>query len=258
MARIGILHPGEMGAGLGGRLAAAGHAVLWASRGRSPETARRAEEANLEDVGGLDSLLPRIEFLLSICPPHAAESVASQVATGGFRGTYIDANAISPATAAKVSATIEGVGGSYVDAGIIGLPPGQAEAMPRLYLSGARAPAVADLFGESGVATPVLSQGPFSASALKMSHAAWTKGATALLLAVEAAARRAGVETALDAEWERMRPWYAKEREIAEANAKRKSWRWVGEMEEVAATFAELDLPAGFHAAAAQIFDREP
>ena len=33
-----------------------------------------------------------------------------------------------------------------------------------------------------------------------------------------------------------------------------KGWRWVGEMEEIAAAFSSDDLPAGFHEAAAEIF----
>ena len=37
-----------------------------------------------------------------------------------------------------------------------------------------------------------------------------------------------------------------------------KGWRWVGEMEEIASTFGSVDLPDGFHHAAAEIFRRAP
>jgi hypothetical protein len=36
--------------------------------------------------------------------------------------------------------------------------------------------------------------------------------------------------------------------------AARKAWRWIGEMEEIAASFRAAGLPDGFHLAAAQIY----
>jgi hypothetical protein len=44
--------------------------------------------------------------------------------------------------------------------------------------------------------------------------------------------------------------------ELAEANAGPKAWRWIAEMEEIAATFAAAGLPDGFHQAAAEIYRR--
>jgi predicted dinucleotide-binding enzyme len=38
----------------------------------------------------------------------------------------------------------------------------------------------------------------------------------------------------------------------------RKGWRWVAEMEEIAATMTAAGLPDGFHRAAAEIFRRSP
>ena len=40
----------------------------------------------------------------------------------------------------------------------------------------------------------------------------------------------------------------------AARTAAAKGWRWVGEMEEIAATFAAAGLPDGFHLAAAEVF----
>ena len=95
-----------------------------------------------------------------------------------------------------------------------------------------------------------------TASALKMAYAAWTKGSSALLVAVRALAIREGVDGALRAEWERSsrasRP--ARSRR-SRANAQ-KAWRFVGEMEEIAADFAAAGLPAGFHEACAAVYDR--
>jgi hypothetical protein len=40
----------------------------------------------------------------------------------------------------------------------------------------------------------------------------------------------------------------------AAQSANAKGWRWVGEMEEIASTFAAAGLPDGFHRAAAEVF----
>jgi hypothetical protein len=84
-----------------------------------------------------------------------------------------------------------------------------------------------------------------------MVYAAWTKGSSALLLAVRAAARELGVEAALLEEWDDA---LAARHEAAERSARRKGWRFVGEMDEIAATFEAAGLPRGFHEAAAAVF----
>jgi hypothetical protein len=42
----------------------------------------------------------------------------------------------------------------------------------------------------------------------------------------------------------------------ARRSAERKGWRWIGEMEEIADTFAAAAQPDGFHRAAAEVFRR--
>jgi predicted dinucleotide-binding enzyme len=75
---IGVLHPGEMGAAIGAVLRGAGHDVVWASAGRSPATARRAEAAGLDDAGNIADVSDRAAVILSVCPPHAALEVARE------------------------------------------------------------------------------------------------------------------------------------------------------------------------------------
>ena len=239
MKRVGILHPGAMGAAIGTALLSAGHEVLWDSRGRSEETARRA--ARFTDAG--EALFARSEVVLSICPPDRALETAATAAD--FDGVYVDANAIAPGTAAQISVA------HYVDGGIIGSP-----AAPRLYLSGARAAEVAALFAGTTVDARVLEGDPCSASALKMVYAAWTKGSAALLLAIEGAATELGVAPELHAEWADSQPELAARLERAQAAAASKGWRWAGEMREIARTFAGAGWPDGFHAAAAAVYER--
>jgi 3-hydroxyisobutyrate dehydrogenase-like beta-hydroxyacid dehydrogenase len=247
---VGLLHPGEMGSAVGETLRSAGHAVLWASAGRSPETAARAERAGLLDAETSEELSRRSELILSICPPHAALDVARSVA--GFDGLFVDANAVSPATARRIAAAVDG---SFVDAGIVGPPPREAGST-RIYLSGGDAEAVADLFAGTALEPRVISKEPGAASALKMTYAAWTKGTAAMLLAIRSLARAEHVEATLLEEWETSLPELPERVAAAARSAERKGWRWVAEMEEIASTFASADLPDGFHRAAAEVFRR--
>jgi 3-hydroxyisobutyrate dehydrogenase-like beta-hydroxyacid dehydrogenase len=263
---IGLLHPGEMGAAVGQCLAGAGHRVLWVPDGRSPATAARAAAAGLTGVGGgLAELVRRAEVIMSVAPPHAALDIARQVA--GFGGVYVDANAISPATAREVAGIIETGGANYVDGGIIGTPP----VMPgfiRLYLSGPKAGDVRDLFDGSPVDARLVDHelragagasgagGIGAASAVKMAYASWTKGSAALLLAARALARAEGVEDVLLAEWGGSQPGLTERSARAAGSAAAKGWRWVAEMEEIAAAMAAAGLPDGFHLAAAEIYRR--
>ena len=253
---IGLLHPGEMGAAVGRCLTGLGYTVLWASDGRGPQTAARAREAGLTDAGTAAEMAERADVILSICPPHAALDTAWAVQ--GFGGLYVDANAISPATAREVALMVEeGGGATYIDGGIIGLPPA-AERPARLYLSGSQAHAVSGLFDGTPVEARVIDGGPWSASAVKMAYAAWTKGSAALLLSARALARAEGVEEALAAEWALSQPGLDGRLRSAAGSATAKGWRWVAEMEEIAATMAAAGLPDGFHQAAAEIFRRSP
>jgi hypothetical protein len=283
-ATIGLLHPGEMGAAVGQCLAAAGYRVLWVPEGRSPASAARAAAAGLTAASGeLAGLVREADVIVSVCPPHAALEVAREVAgfglarrAAGFGGVYVDANAVSPATAREVARIVEAAGADYVDGGIIGTPP-VAPGFIRLYLSGARAGAVQRLFAGGEVDARVLGgdasgdnalgrdasggnalgrDTSVAASAVKMAYASWTKGSAALLLAARGLARAEGVEEALLTEWGISQPGLADRSGRAAGSAAAKGWRWVAEMEEIAAAMAAAGLPEGFHLAAAEVYRR--
>jgi 3-hydroxyisobutyrate dehydrogenase-like beta-hydroxyacid dehydrogenase len=238
-----------MGAAVGAALTANGHSVLWASAGRSAATAARAAQAALEDVGTVEALAARSEVVLSVCPPHTALDVARPLA--GYSGIYVDANAVSPATARSVAEIVP----RCVDGGIIGPPP-VSSGTTRLYLSGAEAETVAALFAGTVVDVRIVSAEVGSASALKMVFAGWTKGSAALLLSVLATARVEGVEEDLVREWSESQLDLHRRSEAAARAAIAKGWRWTGEMDEIADTFAIVGLPDGFHRAAAEIYRR--
>jgi 3-hydroxyisobutyrate dehydrogenase-like beta-hydroxyacid dehydrogenase len=246
---VGVLHPGEMGAAVGAALCGRSVSVLWASAGRSAATAEGAEAAGLEDVGDVGELRRRCDILLSICPPHAALEVAD--AAHAFQGIYVDANAISP----ELARAVAGLQPRLVDGGIVGPPPTEP-GTTRLYLSGREAPEVAAVFAGTHVDARVISEEAGAASALKAAYAGWTKGSAALLLTVRELARAEGVEDALLEEWRLSIPELEERLAGAERSARRKGWRWIGEMEEIAHSMAAQDLPTGFHEAAAEVFRR--
>lgn len=259
MTTIGLLSPGEMGAALGARLVAAGHRVVWASAGRGQATAGRARQGGLEDVLTVAALTASSELVLSVVPPQFALQAAVSVASSGFDGIYVDANAIAPSTATQVATTVTSSGARFVDGGIVGSPPpSSGESTTSVYFSGPDAPSVAAAFADTGVNVTVLPGDLTSASALKLAYAAWTKGSSALLLAAHKLAARSGVGPALEAEWERSQPGLARRLESARSSAASKGWRWTPEMEEIAAAMRARDLPPGFHQAAARIFSQYP
>ena len=239
-----------MGAAVGAVLRDRGLRVLWASEGRSRETRKRAEAAGLEDAGSAKEL-ESSDVMLSVCPPHAALDVARSV--GRFQGLYVDANAVAPTTARKVAEIVRTAGGELVDGGIVGSPPREA-GTTRLYLSGAQAGPIRELFAGSIVDARVVSDDVGAASAVKMAYAGWTKGTAALLLAIRELARAEGVEDALLEEWDLSLPELRDRYRRAARSADAKGWRWVGEMEEIAATFEAAGLPDGFHRAAAEVY----
>lgn len=253
MTHIGLLHPGAMGASVGAAATGNGHTVLWASRGRSTATIERAQRGALQEVATVPEVLAASEILLSICPPHAAEEVASEAAESGFTGLYVDCNAVSPDRTRGIERIVEKGGAAYVDGGIIGGPAWSREAGTRLYLSGPRAEEVSACFADSPLAAPVVSERIGAASALKMGYAAFTKGSTALLTAILGMVEREGVRTDLARQWGETFTAQTVKR-VRDNTAK--AWRFEGEMHEIAATFQAAGLPGGFHEAAAEVFRR--
>lgn len=252
---IALLYPGNMGSTIGAAAASRGARVVWASEQRSKASRERAKQAGLFDVGSLANALRESDVVLSVCPPHAAVEIAESVAQQDFKGIYVDANAVSRATAVQVGEIVSKAGASFVDGGIIGAPVKKA-GTTRLYLSGVHAPEIANLFSASMLAAKAIGPEPGAASALKVAYAAWTKCTDALLLAIRTFAAHEGIDQALLEEWSISQPELERRCQRAAAVAVPKMWRYVGEMEEIAETFRTAGLPGGFHLAAAEICQR--
>jgi 3-hydroxyisobutyrate dehydrogenase-like beta-hydroxyacid dehydrogenase len=252
---IGILHPGQMGISIAAATRRAGHRACYASEGRSAATRSRARQHDLEDAGTLARLCRMCGVMISICPPHAAEGLADQVLQHGFRGLYLNANAVAPQRALGMAAKMEGRGVEFVDGAVIGGPAWVA-GETRLYLSGRAADRIAACFAAGPFEVRVIGDSAGRASALKMCYAAYSKGTTALLAAILALAEASGVRDELYAQWQLDGLLQPAETEARVRRVTAKAWRFTGEMDEIATTFEAAGLPGGFHAAASEVYRR--
>ena len=253
---VAVLMPGDMGHAVGRVLTDAGFDVVTCLSGRSERTRVLAAAAGLRDLDSIDAVAMEAFLVLSILPPASSMGLARNMATAmertGARPVYVDCNAISPGTARDIANVIEAVGAPFIDAGIIGSKPGMGPA-PRFYVSGAD---TAPMQALDGKGIKVVDLGPETgrASAIKMCYAGLTKGTWTLHTAVLLAAEMQGLTADLRTEFE-----YSQQQALAQMETRIPhlpvdSGRWIGEMEEIAKTFADAGVTPGFHEGAADIF----
>ena len=241
---VGILSPGEMGSAIGRVLRDNGLKVITCLEGRSELTRLRSQESGFNDVPSYDQLVAEAELLLSVLVPAEAVAVAEKVADSlrrtGARAVYAECNAISPRTVAGIDLLITEAGSSFIDAGIIGPPP-SARGNTRFYCSGPDCTPLETL-NEYGLDVRVVGPVIGQASGLKMVYAASTKGTTALRTELLVAARALGLDEALAQEFSLSRSDVSQQIIAQIPSMPRRSRRWIGEMEEIAATFKGLGL----------------
>ena len=253
---IAILSPGDMGHAVGRVLGEAGRRVITCLAGRSARSRKLATAGGIEDLGSLDRLVGSADLVLSILPPAAALDAAGEVAAAmgrtGARPAYADCNAVSPETARRIGQVIGAAGAPFIDGGIIGPAPGRG-ADPRFYVSGADLRPIEALDGH-GIAVKPIGAEVGRASALKMCYAGLTKGTFTLYTAVLLAAESLGLSAELRDELAfSQADAYARMQAIV-PRLPADSARWIGEMEEIAATFAGAGVTPAFHQGAAAIF----
>jgi hypothetical protein len=89
-----------------------------------------------------------------------------------------------------------------------------------------------------------------------MCFAGYTKGSTALICAILASAEGLGVRSNLEKQWSRNGSDFLSQAHNRACRVTRKAWRFEGEMKEIANAFTCVNLPPGFHLAAAEIYKR--
>ncbi len=253
---VAILSPGDMGSGVGRALKQAGFAVVTALAGRSERTRKLAKAAGLDDLGSLDAVVRQADLILSILPPvnavEQAQAVAQAMLAAGVTPVYADCNAIAPATTRRAGQIIAAAGALFVDGGIIGAAPGKGPPT-RFYVAG---PDLAMIEALDGAGIQVKSVGAEigRASGLKMCYAGLTKGQFTLHTAVLVAAEALGLAEELKAELEFSQKAVYGRMQALVPRLPADAGRWIGEMEEIAATFAAAGVTSGFHEGAADIF----
>ena len=254
---VAILSPGEMGGGVGAALARHGHDPIACLAGRGAQTVARAERLGFRLCPDLDSLVAEADIVLSILPSEAARAVAEDVAAAmrrtGSAPPFAECNAIAPETARSIAGIFAGTGADFIDGGIVGLPPAEGRKPTRIYVSGAAAP-VMDAFDGKDIAIHQCGPGIGRASAVKMCYASVSKGTNALHTAAMTAAESLGVGDILRAEIADSVPAVHQRMQANIPRLPADAGRWVGEMEEIARSYASAGLPPGFHLAAAEIF----
>jgi 3-hydroxyisobutyrate dehydrogenase-like beta-hydroxyacid dehydrogenase len=253
---VAIVSPGAMGSAVGSAYLDAGARVVAAVEGRSERTRRLAESAGLELLDDLDAVVAASDLVLSIVPPGEARRIASDVAAAagrtGARPLVSDWNAVSPATARSIEATLAAAGLDAVDGSISGGPP-RAEYRTRVYLSGARAEELAE-GAPGGLDLRVVGGEVGLASAVKMCTASVYKGFTALLTHALVTADAHGVLSQVLDDLHDSFPRQLERAAPLVAVSATKAERYVAEMREIAATQADAGLTRALFEALAQAY----
>ncbi len=253
---IGVMSPGDMGQAIAQQLKNKGYKVCTALDNRSARSKKLAQEAGLSDVGSIAQLTEQCDVILSVMNPGSAPAFAADVAqalkVNKRSPLVVDCNAIAPTTMQAIAAQITAAGGRCADGGIIGPPP-RGTAKTTLYVSGPDARALEQI-ATPQITVTVMSDRVGDASAIKMCYAAMTKGVQALGLELLVAARRLGVDAALEAQFKASRSdvynWVVGALPVMPP----KAYRWVPEMLEIAKTFEAAGMTPRIFEGAADMY----
>jgi 3-hydroxyisobutyrate dehydrogenase-like beta-hydroxyacid dehydrogenase len=251
---IGIVSPGAMGSALGRAWRAGGARVVATVEGRSERT--RGLAHGLELLPSLAEVVRVADVVVSVCPPASAGDVLDAVvaAAGDARPLLVDLNAVSPDTVRRLAVRAASAGFDVVDGAISGGPPEPGDDT-MVYLAGARAAEPAALPAD-GIRTRVVGDEVGAASGVKMCTASVYKGTTALWAQALQSAHALGV---LDVVIDDLGEAFPEAvpgagRRIAVATSK--AHRFVGEMEQIAATQAAAGASAELFTGMAAVYRR--
>jgi putative dehydrogenase len=253
--RVGIMSAGDMGSGFGSVLHAQGLEVYTCLAGRSDFTRLRAREAGFIDSPNLDELVSHVDLFISVLVPSEAPQLARDIAAAmkrtGATPVYADLNAIAPNTVREIERVVRDAGAGFIDGGIIGGPPREGYS-PHIAVSGPDVAAI-EVLRDRALNIRVTGPNVGQASGLKMVYAASTKGTTALWTELLTAAKAMGLFDALMDEYgDRNTVFQAQQRSIP--MMPNRARRWVGEMEEIAKTFADLGMTPNILQGAADMY----
>ena len=256
MNTIGIYSPGDMGHTVGEVLHKNGLRVITCLKGRSKRTQELSEKAGIKNVESYTNFVNESDLILSIMVPAQASQAAKKIAEALLQTNttlaYADCNAIAPQTVRKIGEKIDSAGGRFIDASIIGPPP-RTPGRTRFYVSGKNLDPFI-ILNNYGLDVRPLGEDVGLASAIKMCYASLTKGLTALCTELLTAAEKLGVSDALSAEFKLSQSALYERMENGLPGMPPKARRWIGEMEEISATFEHVGLTPHILAGAADMY----
>ncbi len=254
---VAILSPGDMGSNVGRALRDGGFDVITCLSNRSARTRELSEIAGIVNVPNFVEMVDRADIVLSVLVPERAVEVAGQVADVIAKSSkplpFADCNPVAPAVALQMAQIVEDAGGKFIDAGIIGSPPGRGEA-PRFYASGPHEAILHQLDGR-GIAVPMMGGDVGRASAIKMCYASLSKGAAALQASALIAAMNLGIWDEFINEMEASQTGVLNAMQSVNGLGA-KAFRWIDEMEQISATFGAAGATPYMHKGAADVFRR--
>ncbi|GAA1580804.1 hypothetical protein GCM10009804_41760 [Kribbella hippodromi] len=179
--------------------------------------------------------------------------IAKQVGAAGFRGLYVEANPLSPASLREAQSVVPEA--TFVDAGVVGPPPTGGASPTHLMLSGTAADKIATLWANTAVTPMVVGSEPGAASAAKSAFALYNKGKAALAVLAFQLAEKHGVTDALTAQQTRTDAASLKDPALPE-QLRSVAWRWGPEFDELAETLDEAGLEGDAARALRQVWTK--
>ena len=245
-----------MGHSVGKVLKERGFNVITCLEGRSDRTKQLARSAGFNVSPNLTELVRKTDLIMSILVPSEAKNLATEVAVAiehvGKDIYFADCNAVSPSTASEISDVIKDAGGRFIDGGIIGGPPTKGD-QTRFYVSGQYASVMKALDGK-GIKVKLVGDQIGQASGIKMCYAALTKGTSTLQVALLTVAQKLGLIDCLREELAYSQQNILHLMENGISRLPPNAHRWIGEMEEIAKTFEEVEVTPYFHLGAVEMY----
>lgn len=252
---VGILSIGEMGLGVAKLLIAHNFGVLTSLEGRSEATKKRAASANIRTLETDTELVREADVVLSIVPPRDATATAQRILTAMKSAQrtqqhplyFVDLNAISPKQEREIAQGLQSSEAiRFIGGGIIGGAPKEKEngewQRPDLPVSGPHQ--LKDAQPEGARLAEVLNMRHIgdkigTATGLKMCFASMTKGLTAIAIQAFTTAHTLGVHDELLYQLEHHSPKTGQLAAGGLTGMPPKAYRWVAEMQQIAATMRE-------------------
>ena len=253
-AKIGIMSIGEMGFHWAKLLKGHGVEVLTYDQERGEVSRKRGENAGVKSVGSMTDLVSQAELIVSIVVPSAAIDVAKKVAqavksAGRKELIFLDANAISPMTAAEIGNNLQPAGVNFIDGCIIGSAARMGKGTI-VYVSGREANRMQAL-EKFNIPVKVLGASTNQASAFKVVYAGLTKGLQGLFCELFMGARRFGLVEEIRAQYDESFPGLLEKVSSSIVGLNIHAARRAEEMDELKRTFEHFGMRS-FMAPAAQ------